>query len=876
MRFEGPVKWRFFGKGADRYADLARKLIGGLMARLKHANKTLTGSRAVKTPDGTIIRVIFDGAIPIAEITPSLRAQEEEIPICAIYMESGLLDVATGLLHFGDTTECTDGGLFTLELWDVGGAPKFVARGCKRNVDSDPFIATATAAVADDPVLECTAIEKKNAQVALPASMWTGLTRRWVQAMYGTPTARYKLAPIEAGSPDLRTYVLTIPYADGVDEGDIARFGYMEIDWTFATGDYRSTQWALIDLGGYDFAFAEFDGISIKLHDCILTECGAKFIAGLKRASMTEEKKRMALSFALSGALPGKEVLFTLTIDELEDTFAFDLSDYRNLHFAWYGWKQNETGNVMAGVVLDHRNDVADGKGTSYLVTLTFDRSTITGNPTVSVSVGGTNRFWQASDRGVGGAALPSPPSLAMFGSADLYDTGGTPDRTIDFDSPLYCWFELDTLVVASFKLETTSDEDGAEVGCDTGSGDEWKTPTSRANKYCPDEVEDGCGPECDIAIAQGIKIVSAGWYLSYYSGVTVSERYYDNVVGGDTFTGSQKLKSLHTFEFDDEDIDSTDSDLGAQDCSDDNFNEFLGGLYWAYTNSCSDFEPDDSVHLEDNVSGGSGVVCDPDFDDPDLHLYLNNTYYTPQYEVRAAESHRSRIDYSSIVIPQRSASGAYFGYKTLANDSISAQRARFTTNGHDSHPYLISGKMTWEFSGVCYGSADLSGCPEGTEIAVVFYTVGAAMTGEHFSPFDHGDRFGPSSTLSGAIDINVFSMSYTATINGVASNVSSLADRRHVIWSNTSNIADCTPECHPYEVDIDTSTVTYSGDDPQDGVGTGHVARMFVSSGQAVLVQTTFLPSPTGTFSSDLDFGSYANVDADAGDFIPSFIGFA
>jgi hypothetical protein len=132
---------------------------------------------------------------PIVDIVPNKNVLTTALQ-CSLQLVSGLLDINTGIVYFGDTTKCSFGALYTLEL----NGSQFIAKGCIRNKpgkDQHDDAANVLTAIDTDPVLTCTITDKANAQIELPASLWSGLTRRWMQAMYGTPLARYKLADIE-------------------------------------------------------------------------------------------------------------------------------------------------------------------------------------------------------------------------------------------------------------------------------------------------------------------------------------------------------------------------------------------------------------------------------------------------------------------------------------------------------------------------------------------------------------------------------------------------------------------------------------------------------------------------------------------------------
>ena len=76
-RHAGATRFRYYGPGGEKYVPVARALMGALFerltigagaARMRGETPTFTGQQTQKLPDGTIIRAIWDGAVPVAEI----------------------------------------------------------------------------------------------------------------------------------------------------------------------------------------------------------------------------------------------------------------------------------------------------------------------------------------------------------------------------------------------------------------------------------------------------------------------------------------------------------------------------------------------------------------------------------------------------------------------------------------------------------------------------------------------------------------------------------------------------------------------------------------------------------------------------------------
>ena len=169
--------------------DVGKKLLGYLANQ-----KRLSGVDSLvirqSLDDGTIVEARFDKDIPSVRIfTPDGSGG------CELYVESGLLDLGQNIatdaserfgrglpefaagpatLYFGDGVDCTDGLNGVVQSTDAGLRSQCLSAG-----------GTAVASRLTDPI-------KKQAQATLPASCWSGLMRRYVQAVYGGASLSYE------------------------------------------------------------------------------------------------------------------------------------------------------------------------------------------------------------------------------------------------------------------------------------------------------------------------------------------------------------------------------------------------------------------------------------------------------------------------------------------------------------------------------------------------------------------------------------------------------------------------------------------------------------------------------------------------------------
>lgn len=176
--------------------NVGRKLLGYLSTR-RETPGVQTLVKRVTLDDGTTVEASFIGDQPQV-IVYAPDGQEA----CELYVESGLLDLGPNLapdankrdwrnapqfddrpatIHFGDGVECRQGepGLNGKVRVNIGA--KTLKSECL------PKQGRSVESRLRDPV-------KKQAQAMLPASCWSGLMQRYVQAVYGSDALDYSVS----------------------------------------------------------------------------------------------------------------------------------------------------------------------------------------------------------------------------------------------------------------------------------------------------------------------------------------------------------------------------------------------------------------------------------------------------------------------------------------------------------------------------------------------------------------------------------------------------------------------------------------------------------------------------------------------------------
>lgn len=176
--------------------DAGKKLLG-YIANQKRLSGVDSMVQRISVQDEAgavwVVEARFDKDIPSVRIFPPNGGDA----MCELYVESGLLDLGPSIA--GDAGDRFNRGLpafsedparlyFGTDVACVAGQPGLngAVRLQGQNISSDclPNIGNGIASRLTDPV-------KKQAQALLPASCWSGLMQRYVQAVYGGDTLDY-------------------------------------------------------------------------------------------------------------------------------------------------------------------------------------------------------------------------------------------------------------------------------------------------------------------------------------------------------------------------------------------------------------------------------------------------------------------------------------------------------------------------------------------------------------------------------------------------------------------------------------------------------------------------------------------------------------
>ena len=193
-----PEWFKRVGEGAahPRALDVGKKLLGYLGVR-RQTPGVQTLVQRVELEDGTIVEASFHGDQPRVLVYAGPNAVA-----CELYVESGLLDLGPNIaadankrfnrgppefddspatLHFGDGIDCVDGEP------GLNGRVRLNSRTKTYTSECLPKQGRSVQSRLTDPV-------KKKAQALLPASCWSGLMQRYVQAVYGGGSLEYRAA----------------------------------------------------------------------------------------------------------------------------------------------------------------------------------------------------------------------------------------------------------------------------------------------------------------------------------------------------------------------------------------------------------------------------------------------------------------------------------------------------------------------------------------------------------------------------------------------------------------------------------------------------------------------------------------------------------
>jgi hypothetical protein len=724
-RHNGEVRWRLSSEAAKRYFERGRKLVGEVVERvlrggLKH------GARTVKLDDGTVIRVIADGSVPIAEIYAADEVVAR-VPLdsCSIFMESGQLSLGPSVASLSDSgvapeltfnTRTAHNARFngTVNVSRYGDSYA-VQTGASAPADGESH-ACDEVRDADDNVI-ATVAAKKTAQFLVPASCFTGLMRRWVQALYGTSSAVYGTVPgywIEypfGGTvPTVTVPKLQVMTAQKDEDGN-TEYGSINLD-------FRSYHvCGIVDpTRQLDFWFATIwphasSGQKVEFRKANLTDCGKLLRGYLLQVGRGHPDYQKLSTFLMSQLMPENDVAVERAIPE----------EYLPA-VGPYGWKFNGSGTAAAVVTLtpeDPQDITVNGfthtgmvrSGEWIVRTMAF--ITTDGLPDISITSsepveGWIDQFyahpgiyyaWPAFKR-VGISTGLDATFFATSANSD-FNTFGLVTPVYDYDAPVYCWYEDDTLVLVRHEFASV------DASSDLVDGDCATSPRSFDVRQSHGGDSDTCpcatalcgeGVTCDNSNNAWIRVVRDGFYTSYYSDVSLSNRYpfWDEDYESDGQTGLGDEARNHNSKyrvFLDDDVQTADN----------NPSEGCYGTYDAVTNC---FPP--TITGSACSDTGTTTVCIPDPNvDGDTVCASGYAEHVEEYRKRIRTKQTGTFDGENVQrhimnVPQFDASSAYFRVNTesVKTGNNSAVDATF------EEPYrtvrTATGDGYFDFGGTC------------------------------------------------------------------------------------------------------------------------------------------------------------------------------
>lgn len=452
--------------------DAGKKLLGYIANQKRLSGvDSLIQRIAVNDESGAVwlVEARFDKDIPSVRIFPP----NSDSAVCELYVESGLLDLGPNIaadagerfnrglpqfsedpatLYFGTGVECVEGQP------GLNGAVRLQGQ----NVASDclPNIGNGIASRLTNPV-------KKQAQALQPASNWSGLMQRYVQAVYGGDTLDYS-----ATAAALTIGGVTIPVADSV---------------------------GLLNIGGA-LRFLVIDGGTLTMYQ--VRPSSACVLAVLQAwASMPDDdealrdRKNKVLTIALSGCVIGPAV------------GSGTISASGNHHFtnraAWVFAHDAPT----AVAVFEN-----DGVATAYEATFTLDGDVVSAALTTLDSGDVLNAGeWPlfVADQNPYGEAVAHASGFAT--TPDALEAGQT------FDFPVYATYEAGEPLVVSCSLVSSSAPITDASLC-----------FDRENPYGPVIIGSDTSRQCRSNLVD-TATVAYGFYATGWSTVELNDCFLDD-----------------------------------------------------------------------------------------------------------------------------------------------------------------------------------------------------------------------------------------------------------------------------------------------------------------------------------------------------------
>lgn len=513
--------WRKKGPpdAPSRLQHIGRRLLAALSRRRDVDPSVPSHVARIVLDDGSTVEAKWVGNQPVVTVTPAV-AEGVQQPPCTIVMESGLLDlgVPVTVSHFDRPTfDDSRPRRYRGSLWDcedtrVPGARYTVTRPvgfvCDQLDDDDPPESKACD-TATRGWMTATIQEKKQAQAVLPASMWTGLMRRYVQALYGNPKAAYRVSSFQ---PDA-VYHLS-------NDDDIQWWAYLEVPTAGGDEDWFPLTWGWENEGtvglvyiGATFYFARVERASVKFRPLRFTPCGRAALQASRLLPDGPEQDAM-FSAALSTAIPAGadaeiEVAFDAPFEDDPDNWYFLRTPGR------YGWSFNHAGDKASLVVCEFRDMVGDLPATPYpktwLYTLNFGLDLSGDIEVTRTTVEEVNADLTALPNTANpGLYIPTRGNTAFYPFA--YSIVSIPNNYSLFpqnwDAPVFCYYERDdTLNVTRVRVENAElldENDPSECYGVFAVGEFWE------------------GSECETRTFDARYYASLGFYGPGWTNVTL------------------------------------------------------------------------------------------------------------------------------------------------------------------------------------------------------------------------------------------------------------------------------------------------------------------------------------------------------------------
>lgn len=287
MSARWPEWFRKVGDTATHPAalNIGKKLLGYLATR-RESPGVQTLVKRVTLDDGTVVEARFDGDQPRVTV----YAVGGEQAACELYVESGLLDLGPNIapdagkrfnrgppqfddrpatLYFGTGVGCSDSSPGLNGKIKIDLASRHVTSECL------PSQGGGIQSRLTDP-------KKKQAQALLPASCWSGLMQRYVQAVYGGDSLEY------SGTP--KTLVI-----EGIDIPAEASMGLVAHN-----GKLRFVV--------FDPATGVIDAYACSPTSSCFAACLDLWRSMPEHSDADDERKQKVLSIALSGCKVGRQL----------------------------------------------------------------------------------------------------------------------------------------------------------------------------------------------------------------------------------------------------------------------------------------------------------------------------------------------------------------------------------------------------------------------------------------------------------------------------------------------------------------------------------------------------------------------------------------